>query len=42
MEKNFRRVIAGTLSALLVGQVMIFGDGTAQGILHKETLTASA
>ena len=42
MEKNFRRVIAGTLSALLVGQVMIFGDGTAQGILHKETLTAAA
>lgn len=42
MEENFRRVIAGTLSALLVGQVMIFGDGTAQGILHKETLTAAA
>lgn len=42
MNNKFNRIIAGTLSALFVGQVMIYGDGTAQGILHADTIASAA
>ncbi len=38
MIKTHNRIIAGTLSVLIVGQAALFGDGTAQGILHPDTI----
>lgn len=42
MSKKINRIIAGTLSMMLVGQVMMFGDGTAEGILHPDMLAYAA
>lgn len=42
MNKKINRIIAGTLSMMLVGQVMMFGDGTANGILHPDTIAYAA
>lgn len=42
MSKKINRIIAGTLSIMLVGQVMMFGDGTANGILHPDTIAYAA
>lgn len=42
MNKKLRRILAGTLSMMFVGQVMIYGDGTSQGILHAETIASAA
>ena len=42
MSKKINRIIAGTLSMMLVGQVMMFGDGTAEGILHPDTIAYAA
>lgn len=41
MSKKISRIIAGTLSAMFVGQVLIYGDGTSQGILHAETIASA-
>ncbi len=41
MNKKFSRILAGTLSAMFVGQVLIYGDGTSQGILHAETIASA-
>ena len=38
MNKRLSRVLAGTLSAMFVGQVLIYGDGNSQGIAHAETI----
>lgn len=38
MLKKHNRIIAGALSVVLVGQALLFGDGTAKGILHPETI----
>lgn len=42
MSKKLSRILAGTLSAMFVGQVLIYGDGTSQGILHYETIVSAA
>ena len=42
MKKNLCRIIAGSLSLLFVGQVMIFGDGSGQGVLHADTIAYAA
>ena len=42
MSKKINRVIAGSLSAMFVGQALIFGDGTSYGILHAEIITSAA
>ncbi len=42
MSKNINRIIAGSLSAMFVGQALIFGDGASQGILHAETIASAA
>ena len=42
MRKKPSRILAETLSAVYVGQVMIYGDGTAQGILHSDTIASAA
>ncbi|MDO5149648.1 MAG: polymorphic toxin-type HINT domain-containing protein [Oscillospiraceae bacterium] len=44
MHKNkiFKKATAGVLSFLMAAQVMIFGDGTAQGILHADTFAEAA
>ena len=34
MSKKLSRILAGTLSAVFVGQVLVYGDGTSQGLLH--------
>ncbi len=39
MNKKLSRIIAGTLSMMFVGQVMIYGDGNSQGIAHAETIS---
>lgn len=41
MSKKINRIIAGTLSAMFVGQVLIFGDGNSQGILHADTIASA-
>lgn len=41
MSKKLSRILAGTLSAMFVGQVLIYGDGTSQGILHAETIASA-
>ena len=38
MNKKLQRILSGTLAALFVGQVMIYGDGNSQGIAHAETI----
>ena len=37
MIKKFQRILSGVLAAMFVGQVMIYGDGSSQGIAHAET-----
>ena len=32
MSKKLSRILAGTLSAVFVGQVLVYGDGTSQGL----------
>lgn len=38
MIKKFQRILSGVLAAMFVGQVMIYGDGSSQGIAHAETI----
>lgn len=40
MNKKLSRILAGTLSVMFVGQVLIYGDGSSQGIAHAETIEA--
>ncbi|MCM1529708.1 MAG: hypothetical protein NC093_06910 [Alistipes sp.] len=40
MNKKFRRIVSGVLSVMFVGQVLIYGDGSSQGIAHAETIEA--
>ena len=38
MHNKLKRIIAVTMSSLFVGQVLIYGDGSSQGIAHAETI----
>ena len=38
MNKKLNRLLAGVLSVMFVGQIMIYGDGSSQGIAHAETI----
>lgn len=38
MNKKLSRIVAGALSVMFVGQVMIYGDGNSRGIAHAETI----
>ena len=38
MNNILKRGLSGVLATLLVGQVMIYGDGASQGIAHAETI----
>lgn len=42
MVKIHNRIIAAALSATFIGQVLLFGDGTAKGILHPDTIAYAA
>lgn len=42
MVKTHNRIIAGVLSALFTGQIAMFSDGTAKGILHPDTIAYAA
>lgn len=34
MAKKLTRTLAGVMSLMFVGQIMVFGDGASQGILR--------
>lgn len=38
MKKLFSKLLSGALAVVFVGQVMIYGDGSSQGIVHAETI----
>ncbi|MCI8777499.1 MAG: hypothetical protein HFK00_08970, partial [Oscillospiraceae bacterium] len=38
MNKKFTRILSGFLSAVFIGQVLIYGDGNSQGIAHADTI----
>lgn len=38
MNKRIRKLLSGVLAVMFVGQVMIYGDGSSQGIVHAETI----
>lgn len=38
MNKRIRKLLSGVLAVMFVGQVMIYGDGSSQGIAHAETI----
>ena len=38
MKKIFQRALSGALSVLFIGQALIYGDGSSQGIAHAETI----
>lgn len=42
MNKKLTRPLSGVLSLLMLSQIMVFGDGNAQGILHADTLASAA
>ena len=42
MNKKLTRTLAGVMSLMFMGQVMIFGDGSAQGLLHADTIASAA
>ena len=35
---KYKRILSGTLSVLMMGQILIYGDGVSQGIAHAETI----
>ena len=41
MTKKLTRTIAGVMSLMFVGQIMVFGDGASQGILHADTIASA-
>ena len=42
MNKKLTRILAGVMSLMFMGQVMVFGDGSAQGLLHADTIASAA
>lgn len=42
MTSTHNRIIAAALSATFIGQVLLFGDGTAKGILHPDNIAYAA
>ena len=42
MNKKLTRTLAGAMSLMFMGQIMIFGDGSAQGLLHADTIASAA
>ena len=38
MKKLISKLLSGTLALMFVGQIMIYGDGSSQGIAHAETI----
>jgi len=42
MNKKIKQTLAGALSLMFVGQVMIYGDGASQGLLHADTIASAA
>lgn len=38
MKKLISKLLSGTLALMFVGQIMIYGDGSSQGIVHAETI----
>lgn len=41
MNKKLTRTLAGVMSLMFMGQVMVFGDGSAQGLLHADTIASA-
>ncbi|MFR4475913.1 MAG: hypothetical protein ACLT3Y_00825 [Ruminococcus callidus] len=42
MAKKLTRTLAGVMSLMFVGQIMVFGDGASQGILHAYTIASAS
>lgn len=42
MNKKLTRTLARFMSMMFMGQVMIFGDGSGQGLLHADTIASAA
>ena len=42
MNKKLTRTLAGVMSLMFMGQVMVFGDGSTQGLLHADTIASAA
>lgn len=42
MNKKIKKTLASPLSLMFVGQIMIYGDGVSQGILHADTIASAA
>jgi len=42
MNKKIKQTLAGALSLMFVGQVMIYCDGASQGLLHADTIASAA
>ena len=42
MNKKLTRTLAGVMSLMFMGQIMIFGDGSAQDLLHADTIASAA
>ena len=42
MNKKLTRTLAVVMSLMFMGQIMIFGDGSAQGLLHADTIASAA
>jgi len=42
IAKKLTRTLAGVMSLMFVGQIMVFGDGASQGILHADTIASAA
>lgn len=40
MANLYKRILSATLAFMFVGQALIYGDGTAQGIAHAATIDA--
>jgi len=38
LKKLISKLLSGTLALMFVGQIMIYGDGSSQGIAHAETI----
>ena len=36
MKKTLSKLLSGTLALMFAGQIMIYGDGSSQGIVHAD------
>ena len=42
MNKKLTRTLAGVMFLIFMGQIMVFGDGSTQCLLHTDTIASAA